>query len=93
VTQAENDENNFNVWVCCGQQFEQREVVEHLQSVHGIQPPIQAQRKMTGHLDAAGWFQSNYEWSIGELKLHQAVRMERAKDDFMRFTGEEEENE
>lgn len=76
--------NNITVWVCCDTTFTQAEIVEHLKTVHNVEQPIQGKRRMVQHLDGREWFQSNYEWTVGDLVLRQNVRMERADDDIMR---------
>ena len=77
--------NSHNVWTCCDHQFTQQEIVEHLKVAHNVPSPIEGKRRMTMHLDGQEFFQSNYEWTVGDLVLHQSVRTERAEDDMMRF--------
>lgn len=77
--------NSHNVWTCCDTAFSQPEIVEHLKAAHNIEMPIEGKRRMTMHLDGQEFFQSNYEWTVGDLVLHQSVRTERAEDDMMRF--------
>mgnify|MGYP003440576923 CR=1 FL=1 len=82
---AEKKIVNQNVWLCCDKTFSQPEIVEHLKTVHNVQQPINGTRSMITHLDGREYFESHYKWKVGELVLHQSVRMERAADDIMRY--------
>jgi hypothetical protein len=77
-------ENSYNVWTCCGTQFTQPEIVEHLKTAHKVES-MAGKRRMTMHLDGQEFFQSNYEWTVGDVVLRQVVRTERAADDIMRW--------
>lgn len=64
-------------WTCCGDGvFDQKEVVEHLINVHGLQKPIHSIKVMVMALDGPGWSLNTYEHTIGDLVLHQTIKTE-----------------
>lgn len=75
----------FNVWSCCGESFSHEEIMRHLEVAHRLERPIEGNRKMIRHIDGRDWFQSYYEWTIGNLVLHQSVRSMRDANDMMRY--------
>lgn len=80
--QAKND------WVCsCSPDkiMSHPEVMEHLKTVHKMEPPLKGKKSMIMHLDCADSFSSTYEWDINGLKLHQYTINPRQKNDPMRF--------
>ena len=57
-------------------QFEQAEFLEHIKNTHNI-IDTKGKREMRSHLDAADWYEWNYEWTIGELTFMQQVHLKR----------------
>lgn len=76
-------------WICtCCEgepHFLHKEFVEHVKTIHGIEPGTQGTRKMLMHLDEQEYARSTYEWTIGEFTFTQLSIHRRAEDDMMRW--------
>lgn len=76
----EGEWNLFKCLSCKGEpEFTPEELKAHLQDTHGI-TETKGTRRMIFHLDGTDFFQSEYEWQIGEVKLDQQVRCKRDKE-------------
>jgi len=63
------------MWTCCDNEvYDHPGIMAHLQSVHGLTPPIQAVSGLVQRLDGPGWALNTYEVRIGELLLHKSVK-------------------
>ncbi len=76
--------SEFNLWSCqsCDAAIEAAKVNEHLENVHGIKE-MKGRKQMLCHMDGADWFQSDYEYTIGDVKLNQSIRCKRNEEDRM----------
>jgi hypothetical protein len=69
--------NLFKCLSCEGEpEFTPGELREHLKTVHNI-TEAKGNRRLVFHLDGSDFFQSDYEWKIGDVKLAQQVRCKR----------------
>lgn len=79
---------NIHYFVCStcndGLQMTQIQAVEHLKSEHNA-TETKGNRQMTLHLDGRDWYQSNYQWTIGDVQLLEVCRNKRRYDDMMRM--------
>ncbi len=65
------------LWTCCGEDvFDQDEIINHLVNTHGIERPIRSTRTSVMHLDGPGWALNTYEHKVGDLVLHQTVKID-----------------
>lgn len=74
-------------WYCEEHQqwYSKADFIEHLKT-HGIDPQTaKGNRQMTMHMDGSNWWQSTYQWTLGDLHFTQSIRSEREKNDPMMF--------
>ena len=81
--------NSYNIIKCleCKDEpeFEIRDIEKHLEEVHKIPAQLQkANRRMTMHLDARDWFETDYECEVAGLHFIQFVRVPRRGNDPLR---------
>jgi hypothetical protein len=63
------------MWTCCDQEiYDNAGILAHLESVHGLTPPIQAISGLVQALDGVGWTMNTFEVRIGDLLLHKSVK-------------------
>lgn len=79
-----------NKWICCTcdgkHELEHAEMMEHLKTVHGIDPKTaKGTKRMLMHTDGDTWFSWQYEWTIGDVTAVQNTISPRSKDDMMRY--------
>lgn len=87
---SKDDRLDFSDWFCetCkdGKVYSLAEMLTHLKEVHGIDgKTTSATKHMTMHLDGRKWFQTNYAVNIADVKLTNAVRSRRSKNDPMGY--------
>jgi hypothetical protein len=58
------------------------ELKEHLVNLHGIDiGKVKGTREMTMHMDGSKFYQSNYLWTFGEVKVTEVVSATRVGED------------
>jgi hypothetical protein len=70
---------NTQVFICSNCNLELsdgKQAAEHLKVVHGIKN-TQGTRTMILHIDGSNFYESQYEWIIGDVKLVEVCHNER----------------
>jgi hypothetical protein len=74
--------DTFKCVTCDLDLTDRKAAVEHLKVVHQIENP-HGNRQMVMHLDGEKFFQTNYEWTFGEVKLMEFCYNERTAKTMM----------
>lgn len=85
------NDNHFNLFCCmlCDDRPEMTpaEFAAHLKAVHGYTDTT-GQKRFTGHIDAADWHQTNWNWfKDGVLIAYQGERYPRRGGDQAYWSG------
>jgi hypothetical protein len=76
-------DKEFNVFYCetCGEPYPEMskdQALEHLKTVHGIEPGTSAARTMVLHVDGTDFYKTKYAWDFGAVKLTQEIQRKRS---------------